>query len=411
MFTMLTKKTKMECSKKKKINFTFQEIKILFIGYYAPFKAIAGGGAYIFCMDKKICVYAICKNEMKFIDRWYNSVKEADYVCVLDTGSDDGSFQKLKSLGVISKQKKYSTFRFDVARNDSLKLVPDDCEICVCVDLDEVFEAGWSKILRENWTAQTGRVRYRYTWSFNPDGSEGVVFMSDKIHRNKAYKWKYPVHEILYQVDGQNYNFLDLPSIQLNHLADVKKSRSNYLPLLEISVKENPMDDRNVHYLGREYYFHGEYDKAIEMLEKHLSLPTAVWADERGASMRYIAKCFKEKQNFDKQEEYLMRAILETPNVREPYFDTAVMYYEQENYLKSAVFFEEMLKITTRYLYYMSLPDCWSALPYDYLSICYYKLGNIQKAISFVDEAILRSDEQRLKNNRAHFVSCLKKEG
>ena len=53
MFTMLTKKTKMECSKKKKINFTFQEIKILFIGYYAPFKAIAGGGAYIFCMDKK----------------------------------------------------------------------------------------------------------------------------------------------------------------------------------------------------------------------------------------------------------------------------------------------------------------------------------------------------------------------
>ena len=51
-------------------------------------------------MDKKICVYAIAKNEIKFIDRWYNSVKEADYICVLDTGSSDGSFEKFLSFGL-----------------------------------------------------------------------------------------------------------------------------------------------------------------------------------------------------------------------------------------------------------------------------------------------------------------------
>ena len=37
----------------------------------------------------KVCVYAICKNEEKFIEKWYNSIKEADYICVLDTGSND----------------------------------------------------------------------------------------------------------------------------------------------------------------------------------------------------------------------------------------------------------------------------------------------------------------------------------
>ena len=26
----------------------------------------------------KVCVYAICKNEEKFVDRWINSMKEAD---------------------------------------------------------------------------------------------------------------------------------------------------------------------------------------------------------------------------------------------------------------------------------------------------------------------------------------------
>ena len=37
----------------------------------------------------KVCVYAICKNESQFVDRFMDSMSEADYVCVLDTGSSD----------------------------------------------------------------------------------------------------------------------------------------------------------------------------------------------------------------------------------------------------------------------------------------------------------------------------------
>ena len=45
----------------------------------------------------KVCVYAICKNEMKFLDKWLNSMSEADCVVVLDTGSTDGSYEFLKN--------------------------------------------------------------------------------------------------------------------------------------------------------------------------------------------------------------------------------------------------------------------------------------------------------------------------
>ena len=34
----------------------------------------------------KVCVYAICKNEAKFVRRWMDSMREADWVVVLDTG-------------------------------------------------------------------------------------------------------------------------------------------------------------------------------------------------------------------------------------------------------------------------------------------------------------------------------------
>ena len=46
-----------------------------------------------------VCVYAICKNESKFAARWMASMREADRVFVLDTGSDDGTPDLLSALG------------------------------------------------------------------------------------------------------------------------------------------------------------------------------------------------------------------------------------------------------------------------------------------------------------------------
>ena len=43
-------------------------------------------------------------------------------------------------------------WRFDVARNRSLDLVPADADLCVCTDLDEVFQPGWREKVEEAWT-------------------------------------------------------------------------------------------------------------------------------------------------------------------------------------------------------------------------------------------------------------------
>ena len=48
----------------------------------------------------KLCVYAICKNEIEYIQKWLESVKEADEIIVVDTGSTDGTWEILQKSGV-----------------------------------------------------------------------------------------------------------------------------------------------------------------------------------------------------------------------------------------------------------------------------------------------------------------------
>ena len=86
----------------------------------------------------KICVYAISKKKSKFVNRWLDSMGEADYICVLDTGSTDDTVEKLLSGGAIVDVKIISPWRFDDARNESMKLIPFDTTFVCAVDLDEV---------------------------------------------------------------------------------------------------------------------------------------------------------------------------------------------------------------------------------------------------------------------------------
>ena len=189
----------------------------------------------------KVVVYAICKNESKFVERWMASMAEADAVVVLDTGSADDTAEKLRRLGASVAVEEIRPWRFDAARNRSLELVPEDADICVCTDLDEVFHPGWRAALERAWAPGTGRASYRYTWSFNPDGTEGVVFWADKIHARQGWRWAHPVHEVLHwEGPGRPGPQVQAEGVQLDHHPDPGKSRGQYLPLLEQSVAEDP---------------------------------------------------------------------------------------------------------------------------------------------------------------------------
>ena len=346
----------------------------------------------------KICVYAICKNEEKFVKRWYDSMKEADKIFVLDTGSTDGSFDELKKLGVIVKKEIISPWRFDEARNKSLDMVDEDTDICVCTDLDEVFEKGWRKKLEKSWVDGTTRISYTFNWSLDEENNPIVSFDSDKIHARNGYRWTHPVHEVL-SYDGEEKRVLN-ESIVLNHYPDRGKSRSSYLRLLELSVKEDPEDDRNTHYLGREYMYYEKWNEAIDTLIHHLNLKKAVWKDERCASMRFIGRCYKNLNRPLEAEMWYKKALLEAPHLKEAYSELALFYYETGEYSKAIPLFLKTLKINTGYKSYITEWFSTDFSVYDFLSICYYNLGDYDKALEYVNKALEIKNDERVINNK-----------
>lgn len=351
----------------------------------------------------KIIVYAICKNEEKFAARWAVSMGEADGIYVLDTGSTDKTAEILREKGAHVTEEIISPWRFDAARNRSLELVPRDADICVCTDLDEVFHPGWRRLLEDAWQAGvTTRASYRYTWNFEPDGREGHVFWLDKIHCRQGYRWTHPVHEVLsWEGDGAERR-VTVEGMQLDHHPDMEKSRAQYLPLLEMSVRENPEDDRNMHYLGREYLYYGRWDDCIRTLKRHLQLPAATWADERCASMRYIARACRGKGDDLAAEQWYARAAAEAPHLREPYMDWAWMLYAKGDWEGVAFLTGRALAISHRERTYITESAAWGSLPWDLRAIALYRLGRLREALEAAERACdMAPGDERLKNNAA----------
>ena len=348
----------------------------------------------------KICVYAICKNEEQFVDRWMDAVSEADLVVVLDTGSTDQTAEKLRSRGALVYEVAISPWRFDTARNIAMDHIPGDVDICVSNDLDEVFDKGWRAKLEAAWKPGTTRARYLFTWSHKDDGTPDKKFPLEKIHRRKDFRWVHPVHEVLKYNGSDSESSVWVNGMVLHHYPDLNKPRAQYLPLLELSAKENPDDDRTIFWLGREYMYYGQYDQSIETLKRHLAMPTAQWDAERSASMRFIGKCYQGKGDLKEAKRWLFRAIAECPSIREPYHYLARIGYLLGDWPLTFFMTEKALAITERAGGYLLEPASWGYSLHDLAAIALYRLGLYKKSYEHAIKACeMEPGDQRLKNN------------
>lgn len=295
-----------------------------------------------------------------------------------------------------------------MARNLSLDHVPEDVDICVCTDLDELFEPGWRKKLEEAWlskkpgasipTARTGR--YLYNWSLKEDGTPNIQFYYFKVHSRKGFIWKCPVHEYLQYIGKLPLETVYIEGMVLSHYPDPEKSRGSYLPLLELAVEEAPEDERMRYYLGREYMYKSQWKKSIDTLKEYLALPSAVWSDERCAAMRWIANSCYKIGDFKGAYTWYYKAIAEVPDIRDPYVEFSKMCYELKDWAMAYFLTKEALKIKDKSKTFVNMGYSWDYTPDDYCSIAAFWLGMPKESLEHAKCALQYApDNERLKSN------------
>ena len=341
----------------------------------------------------KIAIYAVALNESKHVNRFMDACDGADWVFVADTGSTDNTVALLTERGAELAEIRVKPWRFDDARNALLALLPDDIDVCVSLDLDEVLQPGWRAEIERVWVPGTTRLRYGFDWGC------GIVFQYEKIHCRHGYRWFGSCHE--YPVaDRITEKYAETDKLLVVHKPDPTKSRGQYLDLLRVSVEENPTEPRNAFYYARELSYAKRWHEAIAQAERYLALPRATWPNERCYAMRVMAKCYAELQQWAKSLEWARRACSEAEHTREPWCELAEICQWTQRWSEMFGAAMTALYIVKREKLYTVDPSVWGAKPHDLVSISAYYLGMYDIALEHARKAVeLSPDDLRLRQN------------
>jgi tetratricopeptide (TPR) repeat protein len=343
----------------------------------------------------KIAIYAISKNEEQFVQRFCNSADAADLILIADTGSTDKTVDVALDCGAVVHNIAVKPWRFDKARDTALNLVPGDFDVCISLDLDEVLMPGWREEIERVWQENTTRLRYKFDWGC------GISFFYEKIHHRTGYHWHHPVHEYP-RPDGRTkeiYAHTDMLLVQ--HLPDNTKSRGQYMPLLDLAVKEDPHCPRNAFYRARELTFYARWQESIVALNNYLDMPEANWQNERCYAMRLLGKAHEHLGQHQEAHKWYRLAVAEAPGTREPWCELAMFAYMRSSWVECYSAAKSAIEIKDKALVYTMDPSVWTEKPYDLASIAAWHMGLRKEASELLEKAIeFAPNDQRLLNNR-----------
>jgi len=352
----------------------------------------------------KIAVYAIALNEEKFVERWFNSCREADYILIADTGSRDRTVEIAKKLGINVANINVVPFRFDDARNTALSLLPADIDYCIALDLDEIMADGWYEEIQKT-ELHTSRLTYKFVHRWTAEGAPAKTHNASKIHRRSGFRWVNPVHEMLTQYVGEEVR--SESNLEIHHHSDDTKSRSSYLPLLEVAHKENPSSYQLHFWLAREYMNYGKNDKALATFLDYIERFPDAWGPERAFAFIYLAKL-----QSDKALEYLIKASETTPYLRDPWLEIADYYQFASDWASCLEAARKAEAITFKpEIYLLDQGNWFGPRCFDLIALASHFLNDNITAVEYGKKALeLKPDDIRLSNNLAAYERALSNE-
>jgi glycosyltransferase involved in cell wall biosynthesis len=330
----------------------------------------------------KIAVYAIAKNEEKHLERWFNSCKDADEIIILDTGSTDRTFEMARSMDIKTYRHIINPWRFDLARNAALSLVPEDVDYCLALDLDEYLIDGWRDIDINPFVD-----RPKYHMSLISNGSNPLRYWANRMHRRHGYFWSHTIHERLNFMGSDEV--VDYLNIKVIHEPDMLKER-NYIEELERQSRRYSDDVRYGMLYARELINLKNLKDAHREFLRVLSIENHITNLELADIYRYMGLC-----GINPLEDF--KRSLEYGNRRETLIDIAGYHSNRFEWEPAMKYFDQAFDIIDEPYDFISMDYAWGPRPYSQAAMAAMNNMEFSRAIDYLNQGLsLHPDDPQL---------------
>lgn len=351
----------------------------------------------------------IIKDEEEVLARCLECVsKIVDEIIIVDTGSSDSSKE------IAKKYTKYVydfvwTDNFSEARNFSFSKATKD--YIMWLDADDILsEKDQVNLLnlKQVLNPQIDVIYMKYNMMSNEKKREiESIFWRERIvKREKGFKWEGPVHEHI--ISSGNIVKVD---IAVTHMKMHNSGDRNLRIFESYMAKGNKISAHETFYYARELFINGQIDKAMAYYKVFLNT-------RNGLKSNYLNACIELSACYDikKDSENSLKALLQFFEIDTPRAEICCKlgtYYKVRNEYEKAIAWYQLAPNTLmpKQSIGMIMPDYWSYIPYIEMSCCYYKLGEVTKAIIYNEKAaeIKPNDEKVLKNRYLFAIAMIKK--
>jgi glycosyltransferase involved in cell wall biosynthesis len=261
--------------------------------------------------ENKISVSMIVKNEEIMLADCLNSIKKADEIVIVDTGSEDDTIKIIKQFSKDNPKKVIlKTFKwiddFSAARNESLKYCTKD--FILIIDADETLEAkGIEKLKRrlKHYDDLTLKLKVQ---------TDIEQLWSPRLFQNgKGIHYSGAIHNQLSTNEGGQLDVEIRSKTSPAHEKDPERT----LRILSKELKKDPLNLRNQYYMARECLRFDDIAGSVYWFERRCEVID--WTNEQADALFLLGDCYSRLGRGQIAVETWVKVILINPEFKAAY--------------------------------------------------------------------------------------------
>lgn len=325
-----------------------------------------------------ISLCMIVKNEEDVIARCLENVYRAvDEIVIVDTGSTDATKAAVKPYTDRVLDFKWAD-HFAAARNFAFNKATKDNIFWLDAD-DRLLPEDQKKLLqlRRNLSPDIDAVTMLYHLGADEAGNPVLSCRRHRlVKRSNHFQWHGAVHEYL-AVSGHVMH----SDITVKHHGSRRRAAARNLFIYEKQLAKGvTFTPRDNFYYANELFDHGRYEDAIPLYLKTLAAEEG-WVEDKIAACGKLADIYYYLQDHVKERHYAVQSfVYDTPRA-EFCCRIGFQFLRNKDHQRAAFWYNlaAELQKPANHLGF-TYEACWTWLPHIQLSVCYYHLGDDEKA-------------------------------